>query len=90
MRQNRASNIATLDMILPVYSNRMRSQSLEEREHNIEGWVFSSFDIATLMGEIFQQEVSQLAIRITDISDTVTTQPVYPVSYTHLTLPTKA
>jgi diguanylate cyclase (GGDEF)-like protein/PAS domain S-box-containing protein len=69
MRQNRASNIATLDMILPVYSNRMREPSIEAREQHIQGWVFSSFDIATLMGEIFQQETSQLAIRITDISE---------------------
>jgi len=77
LRQNRASNIATLDIILPVYSNRMRGQSMAEREHNIQGWVFSSFDIATLMGEIFEQEVSQLAIRIIDISDTLATLPVY-------------
>lgn len=69
MRQNRASNIATLDMILPVYSNRMQDQSIAQREHHIQGWVFSSFDIATLMGEIFQQEISELAIHITDISE---------------------
>lgn len=77
MRQNRASNIATLDMILPVYSNRMREPSIEAREQHIQGWVFSSFDIATLMGEIFQQETSQLAIRITDISEPLTTLAVY-------------
>lgn len=69
MRQNRASNIATLDMILPVYFNKIRDQSAEARQQYIQGWVFSSFDIATLMGEIFQQEASQLAIRITDISE---------------------
>jgi diguanylate cyclase (GGDEF)-like protein/PAS domain S-box-containing protein len=77
MRQNRASNISTLDMILPVYSNSMQGQSVEAREQKIQGWVFSSFDIATLMGEIFQQEMSQLAIRITDISDPQTALPVY-------------
>ncbi|HWU35160.1 MAG TPA: EAL domain-containing protein [Methylovorus sp.] len=77
MRQNRASNIATLDMILPVYSNRMHDQSVEARTQHIQGWVFSSFDIATLMREIFQQEASQLRIRITDISEPQATLPVY-------------
>ena len=77
MRQNRASNIATLDMILPVYSNRMHDQSIEARTQHIQGWVFSSFDIATLMREIFQQEASQLRIRITDISEPQAILPVY-------------